>query len=173
MVRHITYVMCQGGQGLGTLHGSRSREPHWPKKGKKHPIASLKNTCNFFCPPTTTFCSTQQTGNMDFRPKTKEEIVQRNNQRKANEERSNLRVREFRRNTPSPVHHVHKVPLHYLSTEARNLTHVHGTTSGLVTIVSGQPTDLPTAPVRKQAPARLRERQLATINKILQLSTNS
>ena len=115
----------------------------------------------------------RKTGSMDFRPKTQEEIEQRNNQRKANEERSNLRVREFRRNTPSPVHQVQKVPLHYLSTEARNLTHVHGTSSGLVTIVSGQPTDLPTAPVRKQAPARLSERQLATINKILQLSTNS
>ena len=109
---------------------------------------------------------------MDFRPRTQEEIEQRNDQRKVH-----LRERALRRKKRSPVYQVQKVQLHYLSTEARNLSHVHGTCSGLVTIVSGQPTvqptDKPTAPVRKQEPARLRERQLAAINKILQLSANS
>ena len=56
-------------------------------------------------------------------------------------------------------------------------SHIHGTCSGLVTIVSGQPTvqptDQTTDPVRKLAPVRLRQRQLAAINKILQLSANS
>ena len=136
------------------------------------PLVSLRwkisNMHNHFYP---------QTVDMDFRPRTQEEIEQRNDQRKANKERSHLRIREFRRNSRSPVYQVQKVPLHYLSTEARNLSHVQGTYSGLVTIVSGQPTvqptDQPTDPVRKQEPARLRERQLAAINKILQLSTNS
>ena len=153
----------------------RARANRIGQKREKN-IQSLRSKTHaiFFAPPQPPFVPhSKPVLNMDFRPKTQEEIELRNNQRKANEERSNLRVREFRRNTPSPVHQVHKVPLHYLSTEARNLTHVHGTSSGLVTIVSGQRLDLPTAPVRKQAPARLRERQLATINKILQLSTNS
>ena len=114
---------------------------------------------------------------MDFRPRTQEEIEQRNDQRKVNEERSHLRERALRRNKRSPVYQVQKVQLHYLSTEARNLSHVHGTCSGLVTIVSGQPTvqptDQTTDPVRKLAPVRLRQRQLAAINKILQLSANS
>ena len=48
--RHITFVMCQGGYGLGTLHGSRSREWYWPKNKKLHPIVSLKSCTRFFFP---------------------------------------------------------------------------------------------------------------------------
>jgi len=42
--------MCQGGYGLGTLHGSRSREWYWPKNKKLHPIVSLKSCTRFFFP---------------------------------------------------------------------------------------------------------------------------